>query len=231
YFACVGHEGEVVQCLDGRRRPTTLTCSPTPDPSEAPSRSITTTPSPCAIPYRSALRLHPTNPRYFQDVATSAPVLIASYANVVPTTTDPAFDYVATIDLMYSKDIHYARVWHFLAFADDPDSVFWPWVKYAGSAPACYDTSKEKWDLRVNGSDKIHSPDDLDYWPRMRGIQGVQPGAIPYASDRCITSEIMLFVHATANIPDLSNSMISDVMQRSDAYGTGPGLQPCMHLS
>src|SRR6266496_700607 len=81
YFACVGHEGEVVQCLDGRRRPTTLTCSPTPDPSEAPSRSITTTPSPCAIPYRSALRLHPTNPRYFQDVATSAPVLIASYAN------------------------------------------------------------------------------------------------------------------------------------------------------
>ena len=71
------------------------------------------------------LRLHPENPHYFQDAASGAAVLIASYANIV--TGSSVTDYAAQIRERQANRISYCRVWSFLPF-EGRDAI-WPWMR------------------------------------------------------------------------------------------------------
>ncbi len=76
-------------------------------------------------PAGAYLRIHPENPRYFQETTTGEPVLIASCAGVVPTARD--CDYVRQIAEMRSHHITYGRVWHFLPWGGS--AAIWPWAE------------------------------------------------------------------------------------------------------
>ena len=100
------------------------------------------------------LGIHPQNPHYFQDRGTGRPVLIASYANIVPTATN--FDYVAQIEEYERRRIRYCRVWHFLPF--EGTNAIWPWER--SDVPGAY--------MGGNGGNRF----DLNvfnpiYWNRM----------------------------------------------------------------
>jgi hypothetical protein len=102
-----------------------------------------------------ALRIHPRNPHYFEDPRTGQPVLIASYSNIVPTSTN--FDYVADIEERRRNRIGYCRVWHFLPWEEE--AAIWPWER--SGTPGAY--------MGGRGGNKF----DLDvfnpiYWSRMR---------------------------------------------------------------
>ena len=75
-----------------------------------------------AGPGECYLRLHPSNPRYFQETSTGKPVLIETVTGIA-TQTD--MDYIAQIDEMGARRISYTRVWHFTPWAGD--AAVWPW--------------------------------------------------------------------------------------------------------
>ena len=69
----------------------------------------------------SFLRIHPSNPHYFQDANTRRAVLLASHGAIVPTTTGKDSssgkslgNYTAQIQQLHQNGVSYARVWHFL---------------------------------------------------------------------------------------------------------------------
>ena len=71
------------------------------------------------------LKIHPSNPHYFQENGTGRPILIATYTAIVPESTD--FDYTALIAEMGQRRIGYARVWHFCPWGHDYQ--VWPWAR------------------------------------------------------------------------------------------------------
>lgn len=123
----------------------------------------TPTPTPAPTPQTSYLKIHPVNPRYFQDAITGKPVLIAAFENLVP--ADKTFDDLAQIASMKARGLTYARVWHLTPWAGD--NAFWPWLRIASN----------KWDF---------SKWEPEYWTRMHK-------SLKAASDAGIVSEIMLF--------------------------------------
>ena len=196
-YACKGHCGQVVPCITEKGTPTSSNCGPCGGPAQQPWESLLSTSADCANHVGRALSLHPDNPHYFQATyriggsSVSEPVLIASHMNIVPTSTEVS--YTGTIDQMSANNLRYGRVWHLLPFAANPDTVYWPWARQTGvPADACYDSSKRRWNLLPTSGRIV---ENANYWPRMRGTvpPGPEPGALPYASERCITSEIMLF--------------------------------------
>jgi hypothetical protein len=78
------------------------------------------------------LRLHPENPRYFQETRTGEAVLITGYASIVP--SDVTYDYVKGLDEIRSWRVHWSRVWHFLPWATS--NAIWPWARSA--TPGAY---------------------------------------------------------------------------------------------
>jgi hypothetical protein len=120
----------------------------------------------------SFLRIHPSNPHYFQDANTRRAVLLASHGAIVPTTTGKDSssgkslgNYTAQIQQLHQNGVSYARVWHFLPW--DPDAM-WPWQR-AGEGG--------KLNLSVWNE---------TYWARLTD-------SIATASALNITSEVMLF--------------------------------------
>lgn len=131
--------------------------SPTPPPAGTTSNGV-------------GLRLHPDNPRFFQDIATGEAVLAASFFNIVP--SDLSHDYNSDLALIKSHTSRYARIWHLLPWAGT--NAIWPWARSSvGGAPM--------------GGNKIDfNKWDTQYWTRMTD-------ALKKATDAKIVSEIMLF--------------------------------------
>jgi hypothetical protein len=71
------------------------------------------------------LRIHPLNPRYFEDASSGQAVQIASYSNIVPTSA--VTDYAAQVEEARRNRISYCRMWTFLPF-EGTDAI-WPWLR------------------------------------------------------------------------------------------------------
>ena len=126
-----------------------------------------------ALPSYAYLRLHPENPRYFQESTTGEAVLFAGCDGVVPTSRGR--DYVKEVEHMKAHHITYGRVWHFLPW--EGANAIWPWAES--------DTPGGYWGGR--GGNKL----DMDrwnpeYWNRMAD-------AMRRCAKECIYSEIHLF--------------------------------------
>lgn len=109
----------------------------------------------CAQSATGYLRIHPENPRYFQETTTGEPVLIASCAGVVPTARD--CDYVRQIAEMRAKNITYGRVWHFLPWGGEV--AIWPWAE--SSTPGGYWGGRGGFKLDMNTWNPL-------YWNRLK---------------------------------------------------------------
>jgi len=115
------------------------------------------------------LQIHPNNGHYLYDG--QVPVLLTGYPNLVPTrVTDPAGETAQDqINRMHSFGIKYTRVWHQGA------GSYWPWTRLPFDGQGCH--GLDRWDFSGWGP---------EYWSRMTG-------ALSYASQNCITSQVMLF--------------------------------------
>lgn len=109
----------------------------------------------CAQSATGYLRIHPENPRYFQETTTGKPVLIASCAGVVPTARD--CDYVRQIIEMRTKNITYGRVWHFLPWGGKV--AIWPWAE--SQTPGGFWGGRGGYKLDLNVWNPL-------YWNRLR---------------------------------------------------------------
>ena len=129
-----------------------------------------------AAPASGYLKLHPENPRYFQETATGRAVMIASCAGVVPTSR--TVDNNRLIAEMIKWRVSYGRVWHFLPWGGD--RVDWPWMR--SDVPGAY--------MGGRGGNRF----DMDrwnpvYWNKMRTVLGRCAAAGIYCEihlfDRC----------------------------------------------
>jgi uncharacterized repeat protein (TIGR01451 family) len=219
-YACNGHCGEVISCLSAKGVLRSATCGPCTSAPAPPWENAQSTAASCNQTGQ-ALELHPSNKHYFRDTATGQSVLIASFMNIAPTVVaapgNPP-NYISQVNNLASSGIRYARVWHLLPW-EKAESVVWPWAKSAQDG-ACYDPQNLGTKYRYNLNQY-----DAAYWLLMRGVvppDPDQPGAIPYASGSCITSEIMLF--------DKSGMLQEGPPCRNpDPPGCGtPGHPPCV---
>lgn len=159
------------------------------------------------VPVRAELRLHPENPRYFEERTTGAAVLIAGYGSIVP--SDSSYDYAAGIDELRQNGIHYARVWHLLPWSTS--NAIWPWARsnVAGAYLGGNKYDLERW--------------NTNYWTRLTDSLARSKAAGIYA-------EIHLFDRVGlspaeweryGNNPWASNNNINDVeMPTADGDGT-----------
>jgi hypothetical protein len=88
----------------------------------------------------AALVLHPDNPRYLLDTRTGAPVLIAGFGSIVP--SSEGHDAADDVAGLAAGDVGYARVWHLLPW---DDGAIWPWDNRTG-IPSVH-TGRDRWDL------------------------------------------------------------------------------------
>jgi len=164
----------------------------------------------------SSLRLHPENPRYFQDIATGNPIVFVGYQGLVPTSRVSLV--VNNFEKVKASGLNYTRIWHFLPW-EKACGIF-PWVQISGlnikDGEAC--------DMNIDVPSSQRRIYDLtkwndEYWTRLRAT-------LKQATEAGIVSEIMLFEHSGMKAPAwnynpwATNNNINS-LESSNASGSG----------